>query len=156
MNSKSLLAASSGFHGSRNINFLWNSGFQRALWSLDTSGEAIPEAAQPFHRAMPAITHMALAELEKAGILKCVITQNVDNLHFQSGIPGRNLPSCMAIRLGKPVQIALYFLDFEIETIGMKMTSQRCTVDSWSIATERDATCRETFSEGRCCTMLGE
>ncbi|KAK4845722.1 hypothetical protein QYF36_008313 [Acer negundo] len=23
-----------------------------------------------------------------------------------------------------------YFLDFEIETIGMKMTSQRCTVDS--------------------------
>ncbi|KAK4847195.1 hypothetical protein QYF36_026828 [Acer negundo] len=45
------------------------------VWTLQSKGEAIPEAAQPFHRAMPAITHMALAELEKAGILKCVITQ---------------------------------------------------------------------------------
>ncbi|KAF2305559.1 hypothetical protein GH714_006746 [Hevea brasiliensis] len=30
----------------------------------------------PFHRAMPSITHMALVELEKAGILKFVISQD--------------------------------------------------------------------------------
>jgi NAD-dependent deacetylase len=29
--------------------------------------------------------HFALAEMEKAGLLKCVITQNIDNLHQQAG-----------------------------------------------------------------------
>ena len=29
--------------------------------------------------------HYALANLEKSGILKCVITQNIDNLHEQAG-----------------------------------------------------------------------
>ena len=35
----------------------------------------MPEASLPFHRAMPGITHMALVSLEKAGILKFVISQ---------------------------------------------------------------------------------
>lgn len=35
----------------------------------------MPEASLPFHRAMPSITHMALVALEKAGILKFVISQ---------------------------------------------------------------------------------
>lgn len=41
----------------------------------------MPDASLPFHRAMPSITHMALVELEKAGILKFVISQ-VRVLHF--------------------------------------------------------------------------
>lgn len=29
--------------------------------------------------------HHALAELEKLGVIKCVITQNIDNLHRKAG-----------------------------------------------------------------------
>ena len=36
-------------------------------------------------KAMPNPGHHALAELEKMGILKCVITQNVDGLHGKAG-----------------------------------------------------------------------
>lgn len=35
--------------------------------------------------ALPNLGHKALAELEKLGILKCVITQNVDGLHEKAG-----------------------------------------------------------------------
>ena len=37
-------------------------------------------------QAKPNAGHHALAELERLGILKCVITQNVDGLHEKSGI----------------------------------------------------------------------
>jgi NAD-dependent deacetylase len=35
--------------------------------------------------AMPNQAHLALAELEEMGYLKCIITQNVDNLHQKAG-----------------------------------------------------------------------
>ena len=36
-------------------------------------------------RATPNAGHLALAELEGRGVLRCVITQNVDNLHAEAG-----------------------------------------------------------------------
>jgi len=45
------------------------------LLILQREGKALPEASLPFHRAVPSLTHMALVELEKAGILKFVISQ---------------------------------------------------------------------------------
>ena len=36
-------------------------------------------------KAQPNSGHYALAELEKMGIIKCVITQNIDNLHQKAG-----------------------------------------------------------------------
>ncbi|XP_044487592.1 NAD-dependent protein deacetylase SRT1 [Mangifera indica] len=101
----------------------------KGIWTLQREGKPLPEASLPFHRAMPSMTHMALVELEKAGILKFVISQNVDGLHLRSGIPREKLaelhgdsfmeacPSC-----GKE-----YLRDFEVETIGLKETSRRCT-----------------------------
>ena len=38
-----------------------------------------------FGEAKPNAAHFALAELEKLGIVKSVITQNIDNLHQQAG-----------------------------------------------------------------------
>lgn len=35
--------------------------------------------------AKPNPGHLALAELEKKGVLKCLITQNIDNLHLAAG-----------------------------------------------------------------------
>ncbi|KAK2648102.1 hypothetical protein Ddye_015591 [Dipteronia dyeriana] len=97
--------------------------------SLQSKGEAVPEAAQPFHCAMLGITHMALAELEKAGILKCVISQNIDSLHLRSGIPREKLAELHGNSFREKCSSCEeeYLRDFEIETIGMKLTPRRCT-----------------------------
>ncbi|XP_010536736.1 PREDICTED: NAD-dependent protein deacetylase SRT1 [Tarenaya hassleriana] len=101
----------------------------KGIWTLQREGKALPKASLPFHRAMPSMTHMALVELERAGILKFLISQNVDGLHLRSGIPREKLaelhgdsfmdmcPSCGAE----------YLRDFEVETIGLKETSRRCS-----------------------------
>jgi NAD-dependent deacetylase len=38
-----------------------------------------------FGEAKPNKAHLALAELEKMGLIKVVITQNIDNLHYEAG-----------------------------------------------------------------------
>lgn len=43
------------------------------------------ELWETLQRAQPNAGHRALAELEKRGILRCLITQNVDNLHGLAG-----------------------------------------------------------------------
>lgn len=40
------------------------------------------------HDAVPNPAHTALAGLERAGVLKCLITQNIDNLHQDAGSQG--------------------------------------------------------------------
>ncbi|MCX5871898.1 MAG: NAD-dependent deacylase [Deltaproteobacteria bacterium] len=60
--------------------FLQNPGrFWRLSLNLKTSGEFDLASAEP----NPA--HFALAKMESLGVLKCVITQNVDNLHQRAG-----------------------------------------------------------------------
>jgi NAD-dependent deacetylase len=46
------------------------------------------ELLDTFEKAEPNPAHLALAELEQMGILKTVITQNIDNLHQESGSTG--------------------------------------------------------------------
>ncbi|KAL5706062.1 NAD(+)--protein-arginine ADP-ribosyltransferase [Ranunculus cassubicifolius] len=101
----------------------------KGIWTLQREGKGIPEASLPFHRAMPSLTHMALVELEKVGILKFVISQNVDSLHLRSGIPREKLAelhgnSFMEVCPSCGIE---YLRDFEIETIGLKETSRRCS-----------------------------
>ncbi|XP_031492992.1 NAD-dependent protein deacetylase SRT1-like isoform X1 [Nymphaea colorata] len=100
------------------------------IWTLQRAGKDLPEASLPFHRAMPSLTHMALVQLEKAGILKFLISQNVDNLHLRSGIPREKLAELHGncFRELCPKCGAEYIRDFEVETIGMKETSRRCSV----------------------------
>ena len=43
------------------------------------------ELLEAFEQAEPNPAHIALGELEKMGILKTVITQNIDNLHQEAG-----------------------------------------------------------------------
>ncbi len=43
------------------------------------------ETLNKFVKYQPNITHKVLAELEKKGIIKSVITQNIDNLHQKAG-----------------------------------------------------------------------
>ncbi len=51
----------------------------KKVWTMMKELEAI------FHEAKPNPAHKALAQLENQGYLKCIITQNVDNLHQDAG-----------------------------------------------------------------------
>ncbi|KAK1431091.1 hypothetical protein QVD17_14315 [Tagetes erecta] len=101
----------------------------KGVWTLQRAGKGVPEASLPFHRAAPSVTHMALVELERAGILKFVISQNVDSLHLRSGIPRHKLSELHgnSFREVCPSCGVEYIRDFEVETIGLKETSRRCS-----------------------------
>ncbi len=58
----------------------------RAWWLQRLEESRHPsEFTEAIQRARPNPGHYALAELERLGLLKHVITQNVDNLHFVAG-----------------------------------------------------------------------
>ncbi|WOL17190.1 NAD-dependent protein deacetylase SRT1 [Canna indica] len=101
----------------------------KGVWTLQRAGKGLPEASLPFHHAMPSLTHMALVELERAGILKFVISQNVDSLHLRSGIPRQKLAELHgnSFREVCPSCGTEYIRDFEVETVGLKETSRRCS-----------------------------
>jgi NAD-dependent deacetylase len=58
--------------------FLHSAKTRRKQWRILIAGGA-------FSEAQPNQTHLAVAELEKIGKLRCVITQNIDNLHQKAG-----------------------------------------------------------------------
>lgn len=101
----------------------------KGIWTLQRQGKALPEASLPFHRAMPSITHMALVGLEKAGILKFLISQNIDALHLRSGISREKLSELHGNSFMElcPSCGTEYLRDFEVETIGLKETSRNCS-----------------------------
>ncbi|SDN21105.1 NAD-dependent deacetylase [Desulfonauticus submarinus] len=47
--------------------------------------EFLLEAVFMFNKAEPNPAHLSLAELERRGVLKCIITQNIDGLHQRAG-----------------------------------------------------------------------
>lgn len=52
---------------------------------LDETGQKNNELAVAIAQARPNPGHLALVELERAGYLRCTITQNIDNLHVVAG-----------------------------------------------------------------------
>lgn len=56
------------------------------MGSLTKEGrEFLQEMLATLEGAMPNPGHLALAELERMGLLRTVITQNIDNLHWEAG-----------------------------------------------------------------------
>lgn len=56
------------------------------VWTMEERGET-PNFNITFEDARPSLTHMALLQLQRAGHLKYLISQNVDGLHVRSGFP---------------------------------------------------------------------
>lgn len=60
-------------------NFLASEASREKYWQMAT------EMWEPIKKAPPNPAHLAIAEFEKLGKLDCVITQNIDGLHFKAG-----------------------------------------------------------------------
>ncbi|HXX34497.1 MAG TPA: Sir2 family NAD-dependent protein deacetylase [Thermodesulfobacteriota bacterium] len=60
-------------------NFLASEASREKYWQMAT------EFYRPIKTAKPNQAHLAIAELERLGKLDCVITQNIDGLHFKAG-----------------------------------------------------------------------
>ena len=60
-------------------NFLASEASREKYWQMAT------EFYEPIKTAQPNQAHLAVAELERLGKLDCVITQNIDGLHFKAG-----------------------------------------------------------------------
>ena len=59
--------------------FIASEASREQYWQMAT------EMYEPMKKAQPNAAHLAIAELEKLGKLDCVITQNIDGLHFKAG-----------------------------------------------------------------------
>src|SRR5206468_12415487 len=60
-------------------NFLGSEDGRRRYWALGR------ELYATIRAAAPNAAHHAIAELDRLGLLDCVITQNIDNLHQRAG-----------------------------------------------------------------------
>jgi len=60
-------------------NFIASEASREKYWQMAT------EMWEPIKRAQPNPAHLTIAELERLGKLDCVITQNIDGLHFKAG-----------------------------------------------------------------------
>jgi NAD-dependent deacetylase len=66
-------------------NFLASEASREKYWQMST------EMYEPIKKAPPNQAHLAIAELERLGKLDCVITQNIDGLHFKAGNSGEKV-----------------------------------------------------------------
>ncbi|XP_030074898.1 NAD-dependent protein deacylase sirtuin-6 isoform X2 [Microcaecilia unicolor] len=99
------------------------------VWTMEEKG-LHPKFDTTFENARPSRTHMALLQLQRVGILKFLISQNVDGLHVRSGFPRDRLAElhgnmfveeCM--KCGKQ-----YVRDTVVGTMGLKPTGRLCDV----------------------------
>jgi NAD-dependent deacetylase len=60
-------------------NFIASEASREKYWQMAT------EMYEPMKKAQPNAAHLAIAEIERFGKLDCVITQNIDGLHFKAG-----------------------------------------------------------------------
>lgn len=82
-----------------------------------------------FDSASPTKTHHSLTKLAERGIIKYVITQNVDGLHMRSGLPRSKhaiLHGCIFTekchKCGKE-----FFRDFDVGGVSFQRTGRKCT-----------------------------
>ncbi len=61
------------------------------VWTRRDQGKPPPHASKPLHLIEPNVAHNSLVILQQIGLLKFLISQNVDNLHLKSGISPQRL-----------------------------------------------------------------
>lgn len=114
--------------------------------------------------AAPNAGHLALAELERMGVLKCVITQNVDGLHEKAGTQRLleyhgNINKLRCVNCG--ARYAMEEYDFD-RLMAEDRLPPRCTRCSGAVKTDGvmfgepipEAVARESAAEARRCDFM--
>ncbi|XP_060571254.1 NAD-dependent protein deacylase sirtuin-6-like [Ruditapes philippinarum] len=99
------------------------------VWTLEQRGEK-PKFNVTFEGAVPTLTHRAILALEAAGIVKYVITQNVDGLHVRSGYPRNRLSELHGNMFVEECDKCgtQYINRNVVPTMGVKLTGKNCTL----------------------------
>ncbi|XP_028672312.1 NAD-dependent protein deacetylase sirtuin-6 [Erpetoichthys calabaricus] len=99
------------------------------VWTMEEKGLS-PKFNTTFEEARPSVTHLALLSLQRAGILRYLISQNVDGLHVRSGFPRELLSELHGnmfveecTKCGKQ-----FVRDTVVGTMGLKLTGRLCDV----------------------------
>ncbi|XP_053317733.1 NAD-dependent protein deacylase sirtuin-6 [Spea bombifrons] len=99
------------------------------VWTMEEKG-LDPKFDTTFENAVPSSTHMALLQLQRVGMLKFLISQNVDGLHVRSGFPREQLAELHGnmfveecSKCGKQ-----YVRNYVVGTMGLKPTGRLCDV----------------------------
>ncbi|XP_045719267.1 NAD-dependent protein deacylase sirtuin-6 isoform X3 [Mirounga angustirostris] len=99
------------------------------VWTMEERGLA-PKFDTTFESARPTQTHMALVQLERVGLLRFLVSQNVDGLHVRSGFPRDKLAELHGnMFVEECVKCKMqYVRDTVVGSMGLKATGRLCTV----------------------------
>uniref|UniRef100_A0A3B1J7Y4 NAD-dependent protein deacylase sirtuin-6 n=1 Tax=Astyanax mexicanus TaxID=7994 RepID=A0A3B1J7Y4_ASTMX len=101
----------------------------KGVWTMEEKGE-MPHFDTTFEDAKPSLTHLALLQLQRAGYLKYLISQNVDGLHVRSGFPRDRLSELHGNMFVEECEKCgkQYVRDTVIGVMGLKPTGRYCEV----------------------------
>lgn len=99
----------------------------KGVWTLEEKGLK-PNFDVDFQSAIPSKTHLALKVLMERGLIKFIVSQNIDGLHLRSGIKRENLAELHGnffISLCPKCKLK-FVRSTPVPTVGLKQTGETC------------------------------
>eukprot|EP01012_Entosiphon_sulcatum_P007269 TRINITY_DN1364_c0_g1_i1.p1 TRINITY_DN1364_c0_g1~~TRINITY_DN1364_c0_g1_i1.p1 ORF type:complete len:527 (-),score=53.23 TRINITY_DN1364_c0_g1_i1:70-1602(-) len=100
------------------------------IWTLLAQDKEIPKPLVEIEAAVPTKTHMAIVQLMETGLVKFLISQNIDGMHRKSGVPSQKLAELhgntnveVCMRCGKE-----YLRDYRVDVYDGHETGRRCAI----------------------------